>query len=624
MTKPLKQTGVETLVEGMADFFDIVEYEDIMSFALNRIDLSDDVSAPHTHLEFDSYPYLVEPIKACAIEDGVRKEVVIAMSEQMGKTTAEICALLHAMTFNQLQAIILYPSSELAVETSSTKFLPLFKKIPQFQSDLEKPFAIRSDRFKLSNAILYWGGAGVKCVSKTCKLVLGDECAVWQNPPNVNNLEELKKRTRAHSTALQLFVSTPTYKENPFWVEFLNGSQGYWTLRCPECNELTMRSCDVHNLQFSTVYSEELKCYVPVYGSCRMVCPKCGAEITEDKRRWMTTNGAYLHTFPDRVATRPSFQAGVLASLLTVHSWDAIAEQQLRAGKTAELSDYVSFDNSIRGLPYQEREYRAQDETALSKLSYTDIPVEDVEAIYLACDTQDAFSVLGRFALTRDNEVYLIDINRPRYMWLDDDERRIIDQENRRNGKAPEKTVLDYLDEEVCGMRPLMCLIDRQGHRQEEVSNFSRMRKNIVMYSGTSLKYDSFKPSENVPKLFLFNEKTFRSELIFKLYFDKSRLLRLPKNLSENDIAEITCIQPDKEKRNGSLYENWEPLHDEVHDAFDVIKMGLCAIKMSPAIYRKDRFRFGEAKVLNPMTRPHEEKKEHRPRPQAPRRSLFR
>ena len=209
-------------------------------------------------------------------------------------------------------------------------------------------------------------------------------------------------------------------------------------------------------------------------------------------------------------------------------------------------------------------------------------------------------------------------------MWLDDDERRIINQENRRNGKAPEKTVLDYLDEEVCGMRPLMCLIDRQGHRQEEVSNFSRMRKNIVMYSGTSLKYDSFKPSENVPKMFLFNEKTFRSELIFKLYFDKAHLLRLPKNLSEDDIAEITCIQPDKEKRNGSLYENWIPLHDEVHDAFDVLKMGLCAIKMSPTIYRKDRFRFGEAKVLNPMTRPHEEKKEHRPRPQAPRRSLFR
>ena len=624
MTKPLKQTSVETLVDGMASFFEIQEFKDIIEFALNDVDLSDDISSAKDRIDLENYQYLVEPLKSCMIEDGIRKEVVLSFPEQMSKTTVEMIAILWNCCYNSLQCIIVYPSIDLAVETSNTKFIPLFKKIEQFRSDIEKPFAIRSDRLKLSNALIYFQGAGTKVVSKSAKLVLGDECAVWQNPPNVNNIEELKKRSRSYPESLAVFVSTPTYKENPFWVEFLNGSQGYWTLRCPECNELTMRSCDVHNLQFSTVYSEELKCYVPVYGSCRMVCPKCGAEITEDKRKWMTTNGAYVHVFPDRVATRPSFQAGVLASLLTVHSWDAIAEQQLRSGKTAELSDYVSFDNSIRGLPYQEREYRAQDETALSKLSYTDIPKDDIEAVYLACDTQDAFSVLGRFALTRNNEVYLIDINRPRYMWLDDDERRIINQENRRNGKAPEKTVLDYLDEEVFGMRPLMCLIDRQGHRQEEVSNFSRMRKNIVMYSGTSLKYDSFKPSENVPKMFLFNEKTFRSELVFKLYFDKAHLLRLPKNLSEDDIAEITCIQPDKEKRNGSLYENWEPLHDEVHDAFDVLKMGLCAIKMSPTIYRRDRFRYGEAKVLNPMTRPHEEKKEHHPRPQAPRRSLFR
>ena len=228
--------------------------------------------------------------------------------------------------------------------------------------------------------------------------------------------------------------------------------------------------------------------------------------------------------------------------------------------------------------------------------------------------------MLGRFALTRNNEIFLIDIHRPRYMWLDEDERKIINQENRRNGKEPEKTVLDYLDEEIAGMRPLMCLIDRQGHRQDEVSNFSKMRRNLVMYTGTALKYDNIKASENISKLFLFNEKTFRSELIFKLYFDKNRLLRLPENLSQDDISEITCVQPDKEHRNGHLYENWTT--DDVHDVFDVLKMGICAVKLSPMIYRKDKFKFGEAKVLNPQqTQP--EKKEHKPRPQAPHRSLF-
>ena len=86
-----------------------------------------------------------------------------------------------------MQAVVGYPSDDLAVETAQTKFLPLFKNVPQFKTDLEKPFAIRSDRFKLSNAIIYWCGMGAKAISKSCKLVIGDEAALW-SCPNVNNI----------------------------------------------------------------------------------------------------------------------------------------------------------------------------------------------------------------------------------------------------------------------------------------------------------------------------------------------------------------------------------------------------------------------------------------------------
>lgn len=624
MTKPLKRTAVELLCDGIADFFQIQEYKDILEFVEQDVDLSDDVSASKDKVDLVHAPHLVEPLKACVIEEGVRKEVVCCWIDQSGKSLLEQISILYNLCYNSLQSLLVFPSLDLAVESTQTKLIPLLKKVPQFKADLEKPFAIRSDRIKLSNGLAYVQGAGVKIVSRSCKLVLADETAIWQSPPGCDNVKELQKRTRSYNECLQIFVSTPSFKENSFWNEFIQGSQGYWTLRCRGCGELTMRSCDLHLLQFESEFSEEQKCYVPIYGSCRLICPTCGHEHTEADRHWCIENGAYVHKFPERVSTRPSFQFGALGSELTVHNWDTLAEVILRSGKTAELEDYISLDNSYKGLPYQERNYDAQSETALSKLHYKEIPKDDIEAIYLACDTQDAFSVLGRFALTRNNEIFLIDIHRPRYMWLDDDERRIINQENQRNGKEPEKTVLDYLDEELYGMRPLMLLIDRQGHRVDEVTNFSRMRKNIIMYAGTQLKYDTFKPSESIPKLFLFNEKTFRSELIFKLYFDHNHLLRLPENLSADDTAEITCVQPDKEKRNGSLYENWEPLHDEVHDAFDVVKMGICAVKLSPTIYRKDKFRHGEAKVLNPQQQAQKEQKPHKPRPQAPRHSLFR
>ena len=81
----------------------------------------------------------------------------------------------------------------------------------------------------------------------------------------------------------------------------------------------------------------------------------------------MVKQGGYIHTYPERAELTPSFQCGVLASLLNVHSLSNIADITLGQGKQAELQDYISFDNSIRGLPFQERKYSKQDEKALSE-----------------------------------------------------------------------------------------------------------------------------------------------------------------------------------------------------------------------------------------------------------------
>jgi len=51
----------------------------------------------------------------------------------------------------------------------------------------------------------------------------------------------------------------------------------------------------------------------------------------------MIKNGAYIHTFKDRINNYPTYQAGVLASLLNVHSWSNIADIQLASGKGATL-----------------------------------------------------------------------------------------------------------------------------------------------------------------------------------------------------------------------------------------------------------------------------------------------
>lgn len=601
--KKLQQNNIDLLSQGITSFFDIMPYKDIIDFALNDVDLSDDVSSDKNKVDLENYVYLVQPLKACAIESNIRKEVVISFPEQMGKTMIQMIALLYNAVYNNLQALICYPSLELAVETSNIKFIPLFKKIEQFKQQIEKPFAIRSDRLKLSNAVIYWQGAGSKIVSKSAKLVLGDQCSIWETPHNVNNINELKKRTRSYSECLQLFVSTPRYKQDHFWRQFLQGSQGYFFLQCQGCGKHSLRSCDIHNLQFQTVYNEELKQYVAIRGSQRLICPSCKYEHHENEKESMIKNGKYLHKFPDRIKDYPTFQAGVLASLLNVHSWGNIADIQLSSGKSATLEDFISFDNSIRGLPYQQREINKQDETALSKhyFKMDELKSEQIEAVIIASDTQDTFSVYAVVALTRNNNYYVLEMGRVRYLWLDDQERKIIDSENKRNNKQPEKTLLDILDSEYKGITPLALFVDMRGHRSDQVKNLSKMRKNIFLYAGTNLKYDKFKVSDNNPKMFLCDAKKYQSELIFMLHFatnKESNYLFLPDDITEKDIAELIAFQPDTEKRNGNLYENWT-CGNRVHDMADTVKLSIAGFSIFSKIFRKDRFRFGEAKILN-------------------------
>ena len=610
----LNSDNISNLVNGIQSFFAVQEYKNIIDFTLQDVDLSDDVSSAKNKVDLDNYPYLVQPLQGLAIEKGKRKQVVIAFPQQMGKSLLMMLSVLYNVTYSgQLQALIAFPSIDLAVQTSQTKFIPIFKKIPQFKEEIEKPFAIRSDRLKLSNALIYWLGAGGSRISsRSAGLVVGDEVSIWETPNNVNQIEELKKRTRSYDSCLQLFVSTPSYKENFFWRQFLLSSQGYYFLRCQHCGELCIRSCDIHNLQFDTVYNEELKQYVSVRGSERLICPKCHYQHGEDQKQAMIQQGGYIHLYPDKVGINTGFQCGVLASLLNCHCWGNISDIQLSSGKTAELSDYVSFDNSIRGLPYMEREYNKQGESALSEHYYKpdELKKQEIEAIYLVADTQDTFSPCAVIAYTRNDNMFVLEMSRPRFLFLDDQERKVIDAENKRNGKPPEITLLDMINKEYFGIKPLCALIDMYGHRSQEIKAFSRRQKNILLYAGTSLKFQKWKPSENIPKLFLCDARKFQADLIFKLYFQKNKetnYLFLPETLTEKDMEQITSFQPDKEKRNGNLYENWT-CGDKVHDFFDVLKMGLCAVQISTKIYRKDRFLLGQAKILrqsrNPVKRP--------------------
>lgn len=129
-----------------------------------------------------------------------------------------IVGLLWRMVFAPSQSMIVYPSDNLAAESNTTKIQPLMKHIPQLKSELEQPRSFRSDRYAFSNLISYFQGAGSKIVSKSCQIVIGDEIDQYPVIGKLDNVADMKKRTRSYDSSIAYFVCTPS-EENRAYLE---------------------------------------------------------------------------------------------------------------------------------------------------------------------------------------------------------------------------------------------------------------------------------------------------------------------------------------------------------------------------------------------------------------------
>lgn len=206
--------------------------------------------------------------------------------------------------------MIVYPSDALASETNLTKINPLIKRIPQLKAELDRPRSYRADRYAFSNSTIYFQGAGSKIVSKSCKIAIGDEVDVWPVIGKLDNVADLKKRTRSYNSSITFLVCTPTEQNGKIWKQFLKSSKGYWHLRCQHCGKLSMRSCDIHNLQFETEYNKEQRQHIVKPESIRLVCPKCGFEHHETMKHDMNVQGGYIHEIPELLQDAPRLSGG--------------------------------------------------------------------------------------------------------------------------------------------------------------------------------------------------------------------------------------------------------------------------------------------------------------------------
>ena len=604
--------AIDLVRDAVRNAWNVAEHRDIIAWAQDNIDFSDDISAERSRLDFELSPFLIEPLRTWDFSGKIR-EVAVCGIEQHGKTLLEVIGVLYNFIDKPCSNLCIYPSDEDAADINRTKYEPLIRKIPALAAELERPFSSKKDQYIFGAASMFFQGAGKKVMSKSCKIRVLDEEDHFPVVGNLDASEDTRKRGRSYSESILYRVCTPTTTDGPIWKAFLAGSQGYWTLRCQHCHKLTMRSCDFGNFQFESKYDEVRKLYVSTPGSERLICPVCHHEHREADKAAMNRAGAYVHKFPERIDLMPSFQFGALCSQFPFMSWSRIAAKILECGKRADIKAHYELDNSYKGLPYHPRDIATEDLENLKVHFFHEPPrAEDIEMVFVVSDTQDLFSPTGVFALDCCDNLYLMHYDNVPYLWLGAAEREEIE---RRNGE-PVRTVEDLLNTPVRfadgeSIAPVFHVVDYRGHRQREIADYAAAHRNVIMYAGASLKGETWKPSQKNPRMIIVDAKAFQRVLIWQLYNQKNRqtnYLYLPDTLDKKYQAEISCVQPDKTRRSGHLPENWKPLSDAVHDAFDVLKMGYFAIDFAVKSFRRQRFRVGKSPALLRRWRAYDER----------------
>ena len=366
-----------------------------------------------------------------------------------------------------------------------------------------------------------------------------------------------------------------------------------------------MRSCDLHNLQFESEYNQELDVYTVKEDSIRLVCPVCGCEHKQSEKYFMNQHGKYIHKVPDKLSLHPSFQFGVLCSLFPFMTWKRIADKILQSGKRADIQAHIQLDNSWRGLPYKRRQVVKQDFQKIKQHCWKtkEAPtLQNVQIIFITADTQQTKSVIGVFALDVNDNLHLIQTAEPEYITLSDEDRSVINSTR----STPIVTVEDllnkeYLKKDGVGIKPMFCVMDRQGHRSQQVESFARKNNKVLMYQGTRLEACNYRSSNTNNRLMMVAARHYQAVLIYYLYSQKKRgqnYLYFMPGISDDVLKQILAIKPDNSKKHGDAPENWQAENGAVHDFFDVIKMAYFAQQFILEYLQRNKYRFGQSPAI--------------------------
>ena len=505
-------------------------------------------------------PYMMEPYRRACLDKTL--DMTLCFAERMGKTVVAYSSLLYRMRHKPSSVqtgMIVYKSDDFARQMNETKFEPLINKLTEFQGILNQRENSRKDFYNIGTSRIYFQGSGRDIVGLDVPWRYGDEVDFWEGVEQdgregrVNNLLNLRKRGFSFKENIFIKSSSPTVLSGRVWQEFLKTTMGYWHLRCLGCGRLSMRSADVHNLQWSNVEEDGLK--TPVPDSIRLVCPECGKQHMEREKYEMNMQGAYVFKHPERSSSTVGYQAGALASLQPGHTWFMIAEAQLGASYRADIESVSFFDNSIRGLPYKRRVESGQRRANLEQHKSPKPEKSDILFTTLAADTQDNGWWYVVRAHAKNESSWLL-----AYGFV--------------------RTIEELMDQEAKWLCSFV-VVDAGGHRPREVERYVGGSGRRYAYKG-GYTSSMVSRSSKETRLLLANSKLFQGALLHQMYHQHDRskpYWHLPEDIGEDYMAQLLDPRPGSKKGKDEL-QQWEGTgQDHLFDSEKMTMVLIWAIK---------------------------------------------
>lgn len=317
----------------------------------------------------DITPYLVGIMDA--FNDPYIQEINFCKPTQVGGTEAMLNMLGWIIMDNPSPTMIVYPSDDLAKDTSNDRLKPSLTKTPEikerFYENTSKELNLK---FRGMRIYLRGSGSPGKLASKSIKYLFFDEIDKMDgaSKKEASPYNLAKERTKTFTYSKKIYTcSTPTLKTNYVWkIHEEADEQRQYFVPCPHCGEyITFAFKQIQFKEGNEGMSNAERAKDAVY-----VCQKCGCVITDRDKIKMLRKGEWRDTKKTCVGKPRKVSFWINALYSRFLTWAEIALEFLDSKDDPE--ELQNFVNSWLAEPWEDTKLKTSADTVMER--QTNVP----------------------------------------------------------------------------------------------------------------------------------------------------------------------------------------------------------------------------------------------------------